>query len=116
LDYRLNYADIQSEAPIDAKSRERELLRRSIDMMEAAQGLDPSAKASIEAMHFTSRVWTAFLNDLAASDNELPDKMRACLISIGIWILKTLDAVRVAKRADYSGIIEITEIIREGLL
>lgn len=116
MTYRLSYADVQSEAPLDAKSRERELLLQSIELMKASSGQRADATVAIEAIHFTSRLWTTFLSDLGGRDNGLANEMRASLISIGIWILKDLDAVRSGAKIGFEDVIEISEIIAEGLL
>ncbi len=113
--YRLQYASIQEEAPLDAKAREREVLQRSIDLMKAAGAPGASPFAATEAVHFTTRVWTALLTDLAKPDNQLPKDARAGLISIGIWILKELDAIRQGNSSAYDDVIDISEIIRDGL-
>ncbi len=116
MNYRLNYADTQSDSLVDARSRERELLRRSIHLMKEAQGSAGSARAAIEAIHFASRIWTVFLEDLSSRENALPGKVRADLISVGIWILRDLEAIRNGNISDFTDIIEVTEIIRDGLL
>ena len=81
-----------------------------------AQAANAPANAPVEAIHFASRIWTAFLNDLSSQENALPAKLRADLISIGIWILGELDAIRLGGGSDFTDVIEITETIREGLL
>ena len=48
--------------------------------------------------------------------NGLPVEIRANLISIGIWILKEADAVRLGKSKTCSGISELCAIVRDGLL
>lgn len=113
--YRLHYADIQEEATDTAKLREREVLQRSIDLLRQAGSEQAMPFASIEAIHFTARVWTVFLEDLAKPDNQLPKEARASLISIGIWILKELDAIHSGSSTAYGDIVEISEIIRDGL-
>lgn len=113
--YRLRYADIQAEAPLDAKAKEREILQRTIELLRAAKEPDADPLLVVEATHFTSRVWSAFLTDLAGPDNQLAPEIRASLISIGIWILKEIDANRANDAASFSEIISITEIIRDGL-
>jgi flagellar protein FlaF len=55
------------------------------------------------------------MQDLAEPENELPDDLRASLISIGIWILKEADAVRIGEQGSISEIRDITAIIRDGL-
>jgi flagellar biosynthesis activator protein FlaF len=113
--YRLQYANVQEEAPDQSKMREREILQRSIDLLRLADSANAEPFASTTAVHFTSRVWTAFLEDLANPDNQLPKEARASLISIGIWILKELDAIRSGTSLAYGDIIDISEIIRDGL-
>ena len=113
--YRFQYANIQEDAPVNAKMREREVLQRSIDLLRIAEAPGASPSASAEAVHYTARVWTAFLEDLAKPDNQLPNEIRANLISIGIWILKQLDAIRAGEVSAYRDVVEITEIIRDGL-
>ena len=113
--YRLRYADIQAEAPLDAKAREREILQRAIELLRAAKGPGADPLLAVEAAHFTSRIWTAFLADLAGPDNQLAPEIRAGLISIGIWILKEIDTNRANDTASFEEIISITEIIRDGL-
>ena len=66
-------------------------------------------------MHFTNRIWTYLLNDLADPENSLPDDLRASLISIGIWILRETDAVRLGDSDAIGEIKDITTIIRDGL-
>jgi len=113
--YQIKYADIQAESPVSAKEREREILQRSIDLLERGRAEGVRSIAMIEAVHFTSRVWTAFLEDLARDDNQLPKEARASLISIGIWVLKELDAVRDGSTDNFADLIEISQIIRDGL-
>ena len=115
MNYRLNYADTQSDSLSEARSRERELLLRSIQLMKDAQAEGGEAKAVIEAVHFASRLWTVFLDDLSSPDNALPGKVRAGLISIGIWMLRDLESIRDGKTSDFANLIEITEIVRDGL-
>jgi len=106
--YQFSYADIQSNSVADAKDRERQLLTRSIavghDSMEA-----------IEALHFTNRVWTTFVEDLGSSDNALPKELRANLISIGLWLLRETEDIRQGRTNNFEGLIEVSQIIRDGI-
>lgn len=112
---RVNYAEIEADSLADSRQREQQLLDQSIAMMEHAIAEGPTSVAAIEAMHFTNRIWTYLLNDLADADNALPDDLRASLISIGIWILRETDAVRQAESEAIKEIMDITTIIRDGL-
>jgi len=55
------------------------------------------------------------MDDLANPENELPETLRAGLISIGIWMIKEIELIRSGKAKDLTAMIEITEIIRDGL-
>ena len=56
-----------------------------------------------------------FLDDLKDPNNELPEQLRAGIISIGIWMMKEIDRVHRAVTDDLTPMIEINEIIRDGL-
>lgn len=113
--YQLHYADIQEDAIVDARTREQQLLDRSIELLNAAKGSKAGSLPSVEAIHFTHRLWTALLDDLGRDDNMLPTELRASLISIGIWIMKELERIRQGESDDYEGIAEITGSIRRGI-
>lgn len=113
--YKLRYAEINSESFVQAKADEREILKKSIDLLRNASqsGADPIL--AIEALHFSSRVWAAFLSDLVKPENQLPPQVRASLISVGISILKQIDLSRSEDIREFNEIIEVTEIIMDGL-
>lgn len=113
--YQYSYADIQSTSVSDAKDRERELLTRSIDMLSAAALAGHNSMAAVEALHFTMRVWTAFVEDLGSSDNALPKELRANLISIGLWLLRETEDIRQGRTNNFEGLIEVSQIIRDGI-
>lgn len=113
--YQFSYADVQTDSMVDARERERQLLDRSIEMLQDAKGTGPMSRDTIEAAHFTTRLWTTFIEDLGTTDNSLPKELRANLISIGIWVVRTLEDIRAGRSEDYDGVIEISRIIRDGI-
>lgn len=113
--FRSKYEDIIADAPSEAKAKEREILQKSADLLRAASEPDGDPLLAIEALHFTSRIWTVFLSDLAKPDNQLPVQTRASLISIGIAILKEVDLNRSEGSRKFNDIVELTEIIMDGL-
>ena len=113
--YQFSYADIQSTSVADAKDRERELLTRSIDMLSAAATAGHNSMEAVEALHFTNRVWTTFVEDLGSSDNVLPKELRANLISIGLWLLREAEDIRQGRTNNFEGLIEVSQIIRDGI-
>jgi flagellar protein FlaF len=115
MGYRLQYAEIQSGSQTDSRGLERGLLLRSVTMMRSAMADPQSPAKAIEARHFANRIWTALLQDLSSADNQLPNETRAGLISIGIWVLRELEALRNAESAAFDDLVEITCMIADGL-
>jgi flagellar protein FlaF len=111
----LRYAEIENDAPGQARDRERELFDRSIDLLTRAGEAGVKSFACVEAIHFTIRLWSMLLEDLANDDNALPKELRASLISIGIWILREADAIRKGESENIDGLLDITRIIRGGV-
>ncbi len=113
--YQFSYADIQTDSVADARDRERQLLTRSIDLLTKAMENGPRSHESVEAVHFVNRIWTAFIEDLGSAENELPQELRANLISIGLWLLREGEAIRQGHSQNYEGMIEVSQIIRDGM-
>jgi flagellar protein FlaF len=114
--YQFSYADIQTDSVADAKDRERQLLTRSIDLLTAASAIGRDSMEAVEALHFTNKVWTTFVEDLGSGDNALPRELRANLISIGLWLLRETEDVRLGRTENFDGLIEVSQIIRDGIL
>lgn len=113
--YQFSYADIQTDSVADAKDRERQLLTRSIDLLVAARDSGTQSRQAVEAIHFLNRVWTSFIEDLGGAENALPSELRANLISIGLWLLREAEAVRQGESQNFDGLIEVSQIIRDGI-
>ncbi|GAB5507436.1 MAG: flagellar biosynthesis regulator FlaF [Rhizobiaceae bacterium] len=113
--YQFSYADIQTDSVADARDRERQLLTRSIELLSKAMEEGSKSPDTVEALHFVNRIWTAFLEDLGSDENELPPELRANLISIGLWMLREAEAVRQGRSQNYEGMIEVSQIIRDGI-
>ena len=113
--YQFSYAEIQTDSVADARDRERQLLDRSISLLSAARDKGAQSLQSIEALQFVNRIWTAFITDLGNSENQLPRELRANLISIGLWLLREAETVRQGRSANFDGLIEVSQIIRDGI-
>jgi len=113
--YQFSYADVQTDSVAEAKDRERQLLTRSILLLMDARRAGPTSMEAIEALHFTNRVWTTFVEDLGNPDNALPKELRANLISIGLWLLREAEEVRQGRSDNFEGLIEVSQIIRDGI-
>jgi flagellar protein FlaF len=113
--YQFSYAEVLDDAPSSAREREYQAIARSIELLRAAEKAGPNSRECIEAVLFVRRLWNFFLEDLALPDNELPKPLRADLISIGLWVLKEIDQIRLEKSTNFKGLIEVSEQIRDGL-
>lgn len=113
--YQFSYAEVQSNSVADAKDREKQILTRSIDLLIAAKEKGTPSVEAAQAIHFLNRVWTAFIEDLGSEENELPHELRANLISIGLWLLREAEEVRQGRSDNLEGLIEVSQIIRDGI-
>ncbi len=113
--YRFSYAEVLEETPQTARARERLALQQAITLLENAKREGPQSRAAIEAFHFSQRLWAFLLEDLAHPENQLPKKLRADLISIGLWIMREAEEIRAGRSENFDGIIGVTRAIAEGL-
>jgi flagellar protein FlaF len=113
--YQFSYAEVQQDDVADSKDRERQVLDKSIKMLEDARDNGPRSREAIEALFFVNRVWVRFIEDLGSPENELEQELRANLISIGIWVLRETEKIRIGESENFEGIIDISSIIRDGL-
>lgn len=109
------YAEILEEAPGHARARERAAIERAIGLLEHAEGRAPGAQETVEALLYLHRLWSVLIEDLANPDNDLPQKLRADLISIGLWSMREADRIRLGQSADFGALIEVMKLICEGL-
>ena len=113
--YQFSYAEIMEDGVADAKDRERQVLERSIELMQAAAVKGRNSNEAVEAIYYTRRVWVRLMEDVSLPDNQLDDELKANLISIAIWILNETEKIRKRESTNFQGIVEITTIIKDGL-
>lgn len=113
--YRFSYAEILEDTPQTARQRERLALEHSIELLQAAVANGPKSREAVEAIYFVRRLWAFFIEDLAKPENALPQALRADLISIGLWIMREADEIRLGNSENFKGLIEVTKLIAEGL-
>jgi flagellar biosynthesis activator protein FlaF len=113
--YEFAYNEVVEESRAAMRARERAAMDRVIGMLRAAQEKGPLSRERVDALFYLRRLWTIFLDDLNDPNNELPNQLRAGIISIGIWMMKEIERVRSRATDDLAPMIEINEIIRDGL-
>ena len=113
--YEFAYNEVIEDSRQTMRARERQAMDRVIGMLRTAQEKGPGSRERVEALFYLRRLWTIFLNDLNDPNNELPEQLRAGIISIGIWMMKEIDRVRGGASDDLTPMIEINVLIRDGL-
>lgn len=113
--YRGAYTEFMDDAPDVARARERHAVDHAIGLLQAATHNGIASRDAVEALSFVRRLWGLFIEDLANSDNDLPAALRADLISVGIWILRETEEIRLGRTVDFAPLIETMTLIREGL-
>ena len=113
--YEFAYNDVIEDSHKAMRARERAAMDRVIAMLRAAQEKGPQSRERVDALYYLGRLWMIFLTDLKDPNNELPDQLRAGIISIGIWMNKEIDRVRGGQTNDLTPMIEINQLIRDGL-
>ena len=94
--------------------REAALLGQSASLMRIADGAEATTAQRMEAARFAERLWSGLLDDLASPRNGLEPALRADLISIGIFVMRTTAEAARGERA-FAPCIDITEQLRAGL-
>jgi flagellar biosynthesis activator protein FlaF len=113
--YEFAYNQVIEDSRQTMRARERQAMDRVIGMLRSAQERGAASRERVEALFYLRRLWMIFLDDLKDPNNELPDQLRAGIISIGIWMMKEIDRVRGGLTDDLTPMIEIHELIRDGL-
>ena len=109
------YATVAEDSSQEARWRERELLDRGIEGLERIKSGTLQRNELIDALLYIRRLWTIFIEDLSRPDNGLPEKLRADIISIGLWVLKETDLIQHQGSGDVTQLIEINRLIRDAL-
>jgi flagellar biosynthesis activator protein FlaF len=113
--YQTLYSEIAADNADAVRESERRAFEHAIALLKSAQVRGPRSREAVEALHFVSRLWGILMEDLANEGNDLPESLRASLISIGIWMLRRVDDVRQGRLDDLSAMIDVSKSIGSGL-
>ena len=114
--YQFTYAEVVEDSPQEMRARERDALDRAVDLLRRAEEAGANSAEAQDALVYTRRLWTIFLDDLSSNGNDLPEAVRAQLISIGIWTIKEIERLRIGAANSFADLVEINAIIRDGLV
>lgn len=81
-----------------------------MDAKDAAR-MDPKL---IDALGRNRRMWSVFASDCASDGNQLPEQLRAQIISLSLWVSKYSSEVMRGK-APIDPLIDVNRAVMEGL-
>jgi len=113
--FEFAYNDIVDDSPQAMRAQERRALDQVLELLRAAAKAGNGSRELVAALFQLRRLWSIFLDDLNSPETGLPDALHAGIISIGIWVNKEIDRIRSGATHDLSPLIEINQIIRDGL-
>ena len=113
--YQLSYAEHIADNPKNCRDRERHALEHAASLLRKAEATGALSPEANEALGFVSKLWNVFVQDIVDSENDLPDVLRADLVSIGLWIVKEAALIRSSQSQNYRGIADVCIMIRDGL-
>ena len=113
--YMKLYEQVAEDTSDRIRNNEVRALEHSIQLMKKAELSGMSAREMVEAVFFVNRLWGVLMEDLASRENQLPEELRAKLISIGIWVLRATEDIRQNKVKSFDALISISQTIVLGL-
>ncbi|PPR76938.1 MAG: hypothetical protein CFH01_01770 [Alphaproteobacteria bacterium MarineAlpha2_Bin1] len=108
-------AVIPPEAVVDARKTEIEAFEKATRSLIDNKEKEITSKNFIEAIELNKLLWRTLETDLASKENQLPDSLKAKLISVAMWVEKhSLLAEKGEARVD--SLIEVNQSIIKGLI
>lgn len=105
-------AAARAEAPRELEYRLFGQVTRAL--MEAAQLDESQVSARVDALDWNRRMWSVLGSECASPENQLPDALRAQIISLSIWVGKYTSLV-IRGQDDIQALIDINRIMMQGL-
>jgi flagellar protein FlaF len=113
--HQFSYADIVGDAVSLVRQQEAEAMDHAVVLLQEAKSKGSRSREAVDAVLYLRRLWSFFIEDLAKPENDLPEALRADLISIGLWIIRETEKIRRHDSENFDGLIEINRTIRAGL-
>ena len=83
-------------------------------LMTAAQAAVEDTRTRIEALDWNRRLWSTLAGDCSRGDNDLPESLRASIISLSLWVSRHSSAI-MRREASFDDLIEVNRIVMQGL-
>ena len=83
--HAFSYAEVVEDSGPAARARDGKALDVAISLLKRAEEAGPDSLEFVEALYFSMRLWSTFVEDLGRPENGLAKELRAALISVGNW-------------------------------
>ncbi|MCP4559597.1 MAG: flagellar biosynthesis regulator FlaF [Bosea sp.] len=113
--YHSSYVDVAEGSAALARANEWRAIDHAITLLENARPSGPASPDTIAAVTFHRKLWSLLIEDLGSAENALPQALRASLISIGFFVLKQGEKLRLGECDDFDSLIEVNTMIRDSL-
>lgn len=99
----------------DSRSTEYRLLGEvTRALIQASQTASHEIGKRADALDWNRRIWSSFAADCGSEGNQLPQSLRAGIISLSIFVSKETSAV-LRGESDFEALIDINRTIMQGL-
>jgi flagellar protein FlaF len=105
-------AATQAESPRELEYRAFGLVTANLVRVKETAGAQPAVLA--EALDANRKLWNLLSADCATPQNQLPQTLRAQIISLALWVSRHSSEV-VRKGAEIDPLIDINRLMMEGL-
>ena len=101
----------QSEDPRQTEYRLFADVTRSLREVKDRKPTDPGL---IKALDWNRRMWSTFASDCGTKGNQLPDQLRASIISLSLWVSRHSSQV-MRGTAKVDPLVKINRTVMDGL-
>ena len=105
-------ASARAESPRELEYRLFGQVTRALMDAAASDPLDVHIR--IDALDWNRRLWSTLATDCASSENQLPDPVRAQIISLSLWVNRHTSAV-MRRTESFEPLINLNRTIMQGL-
>ena len=114
--YKTLYETIARDSGLNYRRIEHDILISAVREIQSAIEIDPTSIEAIKACATMQKIWAILVIDVMSDNNKLPIELRAQIISVGIWIQREISDIMAGNSDNFVGVIEITQIIADGLV
>ena len=105
-------AAARAESPRDIEYRLFGQVTRALMTAAETEALEIGAR--MDALDWNRRLWSVLAADCASNGNQLPEPLRANIISLSMWVNRHTSAI-MRNEAEFGPLIDVNKMIMQGL-